>query len=111
MACCGTRRSHLIGVDIVVLAVRAKRQRRQNWNPSLLPKRLNPARLGKTNLTNKSQIVSTHVFPACAERHSISTAESNGRHTGSLDGSNQFLVHHAAQHHERYIASLGVSDA
>src|SRR5215469_10990316 len=51
------------------------------------------------------------MLPSCPKRHPVSAAESDSRHARRLDGCHQLLVHHAAEHHQRDIASLGVRDS
>src|SRR5579872_693531 len=111
MASSRTSGSHLVGINVVVLSVCAQRKRRQHRNPALLPQSLNPARLCKTNLTHESQIIPPNILPTSAERHPISAAESNSRHPRRLDRSHNLLIHHAAQHHQCDVASLGIGDS
>src|SRR5579863_7347205 len=105
----GTCRRHFVRVHVVVFAVRSERHGSHYRDSSLLPQGLDPARFRETNFSYKSQVTVANKLLPRAERHTIAAAETDGRHSRSLNSGNHLLVHHAGQHHERHIPSLGIS--
>src|SRR6266852_6229175 len=107
----GAGGSHLVGVDVVVFAVGAERQRTEDGNTSLLPDRFQPGRIDKTNLADKSQVATFNVLLASAEALAICAAKADCGRSSQLDRSNYLLVDDTAENHQGNVPSLGVGNA
>src|SRR5579863_6868185 len=104
-------RCHLIGIDVVVFAIRTESHGRQDRNSSRTPDGFDPARLGIADFSNKSQIAACILFLARSESHAIGATETNGSTPRSYDCRDQALIYDPGQHHQSDVAGLGIGDA
>src|SRR5208282_5915534 len=95
----------------VILTVATGRNRREDGNAAFGPDGSEPARLGKTNFADISQIVFGVLLLAGAKDAAVSAAKTDRRRTGGGNGRDQALVDDAGEHHQGHIASFGIGYA
>src|SRR5437879_6774204 len=104
-------RRHLVGVDVVILAIRADRDTGDHRNSALPPDGFHPARLNHRDLADKPEIVSIAIFLACPEHHAVSAAQADRRLSSRANRGNQALVDNAREYHERNIPGFRIGHA
>ena len=110
MASDGAGRGHLVGVDVVVLAIKAERHRAEDGHAVRLPYGFDQARIAGSNFAHKAE-VGRGAFFARAEAQPVSAGESYGRLTDRSQRGDQSFIHLAGKDHQRHVARLGVGDA
>ena len=107
----GAGRCHLVGVDVVVLAVKAQCHAGNDRHAAHLPDRQQPAWIGRSNLADKSKIRRGALL-ARAKYHAIAARKANcgsARVCQSRRPSCLFTL--PGQHHQRGIARLRIGNA
>src|SRR5260370_12556671 len=110
MAGGGAGRGHLVGINVVLLAIHAKRQAENLWDTATTPNRFDPTCIGRANLSDESQVMGGTVLFAGAERQAISAAHSHRLTADRSELRHHLLIDSAGQHHERDITGLAIGD-
>ena len=107
------RRGHVIGVDVVKLAVGAQSHAGSDGHKSRTPERAQEIDIHFGEIADKSEaafaIVDLHRFGEKAR--GVGRADADGRLSGQRNRARQFLIEQAGKHHDGRVARLAIGDA
>ncbi len=106
----GAGGGHLVGVDVVVLAVEAERDRRDDGDGTHRPDGFEPARIGGGDLADEAE-VGVGLLLAGAKDVAVAAGETDGGLAVGAEGCDERFVDAAGENHQRGVAGLGVGDA
>ena len=106
----GAGRGHLVGVDVVVLAVEAERDGGDDGDGAHLPDGFEPARVGGDDLADEAEVGGGVLF-AGAEDVTVAAGEADGGLAVRAERGDERFVDAAGEDHQRGVAGLGVGDA
>ena len=106
----GAGGGHLVGVDVVVLAVEAERDAGDDGHGAHLPDGIEPARIGGSDFADEAEVGSGALF-AGAKDEAVAAGKSDGGLAVRAERGDQRLVDAAAEHHQRGVARFGIGDA
>ena len=101
---------HLVGVDVVVLAVEAERDGGDDGDGAHGPDGVEPLGVGGGDLADEAEVV-LGLLLARAEDVAVAAGEADGGDAELRECGDERLVDAAAEDHERGVAGLGVGDA
>ncbi len=106
----GAGGGHLVGVDVVILAVEAEGDGRDDGDGTHLPDGFEPARVGRGNLADEAEVGVGLLF-ACAEDVAVAAREPHGGLADLAERGDEPLVDAAGEDHEGGVAGFGIGNA